>query len=96
MAKNGFKLVDAEMHVMEPVDLWARYIDPEFKARAPRRLDERRWDIRTIVEGEVMAQIPGGDWPALSDVEEIPRPRCGLWTRKGSIWRSCFQLPRCT
>ena len=70
MAKNGFKLIDAEMHVMEPVDLWQRYIDPEFKARAPRRLHERRWDIRTIVEGEVMAQIPGGDWPALSDTEE--------------------------
>ena len=39
-------------------------------ARAPRRLDERRWDIRTIVEGEVMAAMPGGDWPALSDAEE--------------------------
>src|ERR1700680_4372392 len=70
MAKNGFKLIDAEMHVMEPTDLWQRYIDPEFRARAPRRLDERRWDIRTLVEGEVMAQIPGGDWPALSDAEE--------------------------
>ena len=64
MAKNGFKLIDAEMHVMEPVDLWQRYIDPEFAARAPRRLNERRWDIRTMVEGEVMAPIPGGDWPA--------------------------------
>src|SRR4029078_347250 len=29
-----------------------------------------RWDIRTLVDGEVMAQIPGGDWPALSDAEE--------------------------
>src|SRR5438034_5526629 len=70
MAKNGFKMIDAEMHVMEPVDLWNRYIDPEFKARAPRRLNERRWDIRTMVEGEVMAAMPGGDWPALTDVEE--------------------------
>src|SRR4051795_7987814 len=70
MAKNGFRLIDAEMHVMEPVDLWERYIDPEFAARAPRRLDERRWDIRTLVEGEVMAQMPGGDWPALTDAEE--------------------------
>jgi len=43
MAKNGFKVIDAEMHVMEPIDLWQRYIDPEFRARAPRRLDERRW-----------------------------------------------------
>src|SRR3989475_6067681 len=70
MAKNGFKMIDAEMHVMEPVDLWNRYIDPEFKARAPRRLNERRWDIRTMVEGEVMAAMPGGDWPALADGEE--------------------------
>src|SRR5580658_10328957 len=70
MAKNGFKLIDAEMHVMEPVDLWQRYIDPEFAARAPRRLNERRWDIRTMVEGEVMAAMPGGDWPAVSDAEE--------------------------
>ncbi len=27
MAKNGFQMIDAEMHVMEPVDLWERYID---------------------------------------------------------------------
>src|SRR6266446_2869697 len=70
MAKNGFKMIDAEMHVMEPVDLWERYIEPEFKPRAPRRLSERRWDIRTVVEGEVMASMPGGDWPALTDAEE--------------------------
>src|SRR4029077_17310185 len=56
MAKNGFKLIDAEMHVMEPVDLWQRYIDPEFRARAPRRLDERAvWFLEkpvTLVLGE--------------------------------------------
>src|ERR1700693_383323 len=70
MAKDGFRLIDAEMHVMEPTDLWQRYIDPEFRDRAPRRLDERRGSIRTLVEGEVMAQMPGGDWPALTDAEE--------------------------
>src|ERR1700757_1782984 len=70
MAKNGFQLIDAEMHVMEPVDLWQRYIAAEFRDRAPRRLEERRWDIRTIVEGEVMAAMPGGDWPAETGAEE--------------------------
>src|SRR5579863_108477 len=70
MSKNGFKLIDAEMHVMEPVDLWQRYIDPEFRDRAPYRLDERRWDIRTMVEGEVMAALPGGDSPAQTAAEE--------------------------
>ena len=64
MAKQGYKIIDAEMHVMEPVDLWEKYIDPAFKDRAPKRLSERRWDICTVVEGEVMAMIPGGDWPA--------------------------------
>ncbi len=36
MAKNGFKIIDSDMHVMEPPDLWERYIDKKFKARAPR------------------------------------------------------------
>ncbi len=70
MGKDGYRIIDAEMHVMEPVDLWECYIDPAFKERAPRRLSERRWDIRTVVEGEVMAAMPGGDWPALSEAEE--------------------------
>ena len=70
MAKNGFKLIDAEMHVMEPVDLWERYIDPEFRERAPRRLNQRRWDIRTMVEGEVMAAMTDYNYPAISDAEE--------------------------
>lgn len=35
MAKSGFKVLDSDMHVMEPVDLWDRYIDPTFKDRAP-------------------------------------------------------------
>lgn len=70
MAKNGFKLIDAELHVMEPVDLWERYIDSEFRERAPRRLNERRWDIRTVVEGEVMAAMTDYNWPAMSDAEE--------------------------
>ena len=35
MAKNGFKVFDSDMHVMEPPDLWQRYIEPEFKAYAP-------------------------------------------------------------
>ena len=70
MAKNGFKIIDAELHVMEPVDMWDRYIDTEFKHRAPRRMAERLWDIRTVVEGEVMASMTGGSWSGMSDTEE--------------------------
>ena len=69
MAKNGFKIIDAELHVMEPVDLWEKYIDLEFRDRAPRRLNERRWDIRTVVEGDVMASMADYNWPARSAEE---------------------------
>ena len=26
MAKNGFKAIDSDMHLVEPLDLWQRYI----------------------------------------------------------------------
>jgi predicted TIM-barrel fold metal-dependent hydrolase len=35
MAKNGFKVFDSDMHIMEPPDLWRRYIAPEFRSIAP-------------------------------------------------------------
>lgn len=38
MAKNGFKVFDSDMHVMEPPDLWERRIAPEFRSIAPRGL----------------------------------------------------------
>lgn len=31
------KIIDADSHVMEPDDLWERYLDPAFRDRAPRR-----------------------------------------------------------
>ena len=49
MAKNGFKVFDSDMHIMEPPDLWERYIDPEFRPRAPRgRTSENVRDLGLI------------------------------------------------
>ncbi len=28
MAKAGFKVMDSGMHIVEPVDLWEKYMDP--------------------------------------------------------------------
>ena len=53
MVKNGFKVFDSDMHVLEPVDLWERYIDPEFKHRAPKGLRESPMDLRVEVDGIV-------------------------------------------
>jgi len=32
MAKNGFLIFDSDMYIMEPPDLWERYIAPEYKS----------------------------------------------------------------
>lgn len=40
MARNGFKVLDSDIHIIEPPDLWQRYIDPEFRDRAPRGLSD--------------------------------------------------------
>jgi predicted TIM-barrel fold metal-dependent hydrolase len=36
MSKGGFKVMDSDIHVDEPHDLWDRYLEPRFKDRAPR------------------------------------------------------------
>ena len=48
MAKNGFKVLDSDMHIVEPPDLWQRYIDPEFKDQAPIGLTERVGDLQMV------------------------------------------------
>jgi len=35
VAKDGFLVFDSDMHIMEPPDLWERYIAPEFRDIAP-------------------------------------------------------------
>ena len=34
--KNGFRVMDSDLHTMEPDDLWAQYLDAPFKSFAPR------------------------------------------------------------
>ena len=36
--KNGYRFVDCDMHIMEPPDLFAKYLDPEFKPRVTSSL----------------------------------------------------------
>lgn len=40
--KNGLPVIDADGHVTEPLNLWNDYVEPTYRARAPRFiLDER-------------------------------------------------------
>ena len=47
MARDGLKILDSDMHLMEPVDLWERYMDSQFRSEAPRGLtSENVRDLR--------------------------------------------------
>ena len=65
--KNGFRILDSDMHVMEPPDLWLEYTEPGYLEQAPRGL--QRW-VRDLA----MVDAAGQPWgrPA-----EPPGPRTG-------------------
>jgi hypothetical protein len=57
VAKSGFKVLDSDMHVLEPPDLWQRYIDPAYEHVAPVGLTEMRRDMRVKVKSHVMLRM---------------------------------------
>ena len=63
MAKNGFRVLDSDMHIMEPPDLWERYIAPEFRSIAPRgRTSDNVRDLGLIFpDGEPHGRTITGD-----------------------------------
>ncbi len=46
--KNGFKVLDSDMHILEPADLWQRYIDSRFKHLAPIGTTDHVRDLRLV------------------------------------------------
>src|SRR5436309_2268485 len=44
-------VMDADAHVVEPADLWRRYIEPRFLGREPVHDDARRGSFGVFVEG---------------------------------------------
>ena len=58
MAKNGFLVFDSDMHIMEPPDLWERYIDERYRSAAPVGVtSENVRDLRI-------------QWPDLAEVRD--------------------------
>ena len=48
--KNGFRVIDSDLHVMEPGEIYDRYLDPRYRDRRPRYLGVSptgfpHWDV---------------------------------------------------
>lgn len=52
MARHGFKIMDSDMHVIEPANLWQTYMDSEFLDRAPKGLSRFQGDMMMEVTGK--------------------------------------------
>ena len=57
MGLRDHVICDSDLHVMEPPDLWERYIDPAYAHAAPRGLSEITRDMRVRVKNHVMLRI---------------------------------------
>jgi uncharacterized protein len=54
---RGFRVADSDMHVLEPPDLWQRYIAPEWRHIAPAGLSDMRRDMRVRVKSHVLLRL---------------------------------------
>ena len=55
MANSGFKVMDSDLHIIEPGDLWDRYMDSEYRGRV-RTHQPEEWigDLRVIIDDKSM------------------------------------------
>src|SRR5438876_4116856 len=58
MAKHGFRVMDSDLHVIEPRTLWQDYFDPGFRGRITLAADG---------EGQMRAQVDGKILPPYVD-----------------------------
>ena len=78
MAHGTFKVLDSDIHIIEPPDLWPRYIDPAFRDRAPSGLTE-----------DVGADFPHDDSKSPRAVESFLRLPISEQSKKKILWGNC-------
>ena len=47
---RAYNVVDADGHILEPLDLWDKYLDPKFRDRAPRIVKADNGKERLVIE----------------------------------------------
>jgi len=89
--RSGYSIVDADRHVLEPADLWKRYLDPGFRERAPIQVGELSpmWVVDGICNSLGVKWLPEYRTVfAGASEQELRRLRVGLWTRPA--WRKAY------
>ena len=91
MSTNGWLVADSDMHILEPADLWTRYMDPRWRYAAPIGLTELQRDMRVKVKNRVIARLsdlhPGaydGLWDESTD-SVFAHAEAGDWDAKSQL-----------
>src|ERR1051326_3274361 len=90
MAKAGFRVLDSDLHIIEPPDLWERYIEAPFKHQAPRGFAEWVLDLRIEVDGRVMPANISYSGAGVSQSAKRDRERFRSFHERG--WDAKAQL----
>src|SRR5438270_149045 len=81
LMSRAYNVVDADGHILEPLDLWDNYMDPAFRDRAPRLIKAENGKERLVMDEHVVGtsqrgigSIGGvgarqGGWAAAEDLD---------------------------
>jgi uncharacterized protein len=59
MMGRSYDVIDADGHVLEPLDMWDRYLDPAYRDRAPRMIVDTDGKERLLIEGKILGSHLG-------------------------------------
>ena len=54
-----YKVIDADGHILEPVDIWEKYMDPAYRDRAPKIVIGDNGKERLLIEGQILGNPKG-------------------------------------
>jgi hypothetical protein len=73
MAREGFLVLDSDLHIMEPDDLWARYLDEPYRANPPRFFGGQKEKLPQAVDDKGNAGTNGIETPTGSLTQPAPQ-----------------------
>jgi predicted TIM-barrel fold metal-dependent hydrolase len=73
---KGYRYIDSDAHILEPADIWEKYLDPPFRSATPRSYagytgDPLAFCVRVLVGEYGMPFGPEGSATAVPGLEEV-------------------------
>jgi predicted TIM-barrel fold metal-dependent hydrolase len=72
MSRNGLLVIDSDLHVVEPPDLWERYLPAEWRDQAPIGSTTQPRDIRLVANGPLGSFPRRGGWSDALSMHSAP------------------------